>query len=740
MIPTRDMPHIMADLPYPENYYIYADFTNDNTNVISISINLITIENWKKHYDAILNIMRDGIYRDRVQALKVNVNFGDIDVDLSIMDYFFNLIMWNMLIKTDIRVRPCHIFFPENLKAGEIKDYIDDFFITVNRSKFDNKTLNNIIADVLQCFHDIDIFSDYLANTVNLEDTAELMGKNPAFYDCLHQSFAHLPFDEVKGSIDKVSKKSIEYIKQAKALLGHDHCLADDFRTGEGLNPKQYAETTIGIGPKPNGKGGLFPSIIDHAFINGGVSDPIEYFIESSTGRIAQIVKFNNVSTSGTFARILSLNNMDSRLYDDENYDCHTNHLIPVIVRNDAILKSLNLLYYREKQNGIEKCINWKKDKHLIGKTIFVRTPITCVSNANGHGVCYKCYGKLAYTVFDRKQKVGINIGRIAVEVVTAKLTQMQLSVKHILEAIIDKITWCEAFGNFFEIEGNIIQLTTEINYKDFKMLIDPDSIESDFEDLADNEEDDEMAAAMNYAEYITSFDILQISTGQVFHIDNDKDEKLYITTELNKSIRRKAEPVDGFISIPLNDIKEIPLFTMILQNNEITKTLKMISALYNKADHVRGKTISQHFQDILDTNVEGKLGINAVHYAVMLMNQVKNPEALFETPNWRYANPQYTILSLNESINNNPSITISLSYQKIGKLFYAPLTYKKRGVSFMDLFFMLTPQRVIRDLDNDPVMEYTSGDGTIRPIIFAQDSSDDITTRAPIDVEDDVE
>ena len=53
-------------------------------------------------------------------------------------------------------------------------------------------------------------------------------------------------------------------------------------------------------------------------------------------------------------------------------------------------------------------------------------------------GVCYKCYGKLAYTVFDRKQKIGINIGRIAVEVVTAKLTQMQLSVKHILEAIID--------------------------------------------------------------------------------------------------------------------------------------------------------------------------------------------------------------------------------------------------------------------------------------------------------------
>ena len=280
----------------------------------------------------------------------------------------------------------------------------------------------------------------------------------------------------------------------------------------------------------------------------------------------------------------------------------------------------------------------------------------------------------------------------------------------------------------------------TEINYKDYKLMIDPENIESDFEDLADNEEDDDIAAAMNYAEYITSFDVLQISTGEIMHISNDKDEKLYITSELNKCIRRKAEPVDGFISIPFTEIKEAPLFTMILQNNEITKTLKMISALYNKADHVRGKTITQHFQDILDTNVEGKLGINAVHYAILLMNQVKNPEALFETPNWRYDNPPYTILSLNESINNNPSITISLSYQKINKLFYAPLTYRKRGVSFMDLFFMTKPQRVIRDLDDDPVMNYMGSDGVIKPIIFAQDDAEDFTTREPIDTEDDIE
>ena len=47
-----------------------------------------------------------------------------------------------------------------------------------------------------------------------------------------------------------------------------------------------------------------------------------------------------------------------------------------------------------------------------------------------------------------------------------------------------------------------------------------------------------------------------------------------------------------------------------------------------------------------------------------------------------------------------NPSATITLSYQDLSKVLYSPLTFKKRGVSFLDLFFMKTPQQFIKSSD----------------------------------------
>ena len=717
-----------------ENYGPYA--TIAHYDHFSILVPTITKENWRTHYDSVLNILKDGIYTPRVQCYMINVNFGDFDVDLSLIDYWFNLIMWSMLIFTDIPVRPKHIFFNEDIKASHIKDYIDEFFINENRSKYDNRRLNNIIADVLQCFHDIDIFSAYLSNTLNLEDTAELMMKDKEYYDCLHVSLASYPTEDIKDIGMDYAHKSVERIKRAKDILGHDHCLADALRTGEGINIKQYREFTINIGPKPDGHGGIHPSI-DKSFINGGVSEPLEYYVESSTGRTAQIIKFNNTSSSGTFARILGLNNMDSFLYPDPHYDCHTRHYVKVEVKSDKFLKHLSLMWYREHPNGIERSIDYRKDKHLIGKTIYLRSPITCASAAQGHGICYKCYGNLAYSVYNVDEQIGINIGRIAAEIITSKLTQMQLSTKHLLEAMITKITWCEDFHNFFDVEGNVIQVTSDIDYKDLRMLIDPDSIDVESDNVADVGDDDELAAAMSYNEYITSFDVLRVSTGEVFHIYNDRSEHLFITAELNGIIRKKGEPVDDKISIGFNEIKDIPVFVMVLQNNEITKTLNQLKALYNKADSVKGKTISQIFQEILDTNIEGNLGISAIHYAVLLMNQIRDADNVFGTPNWYLNNPRYQILSLNEALNYNPSVTISLSYQKITKIFYSPLTYKKHGASFMDLFFMKRPQRVIRGIDDKPIERKRNPDEIYEPITFSENPYN-VTTRDPIDVEDD--
>ena len=718
------------------NYGPYAAIASEDE--FTIHTTDITKENWRLHFTGILNILKDGIYTERIQGYMITIVFANgMDVELSIIDYWFNLVMWYLLVMTDMTIEPKHIFFQDELKADSIKHYIDLYFINENRSKFNNRMLNNIIADMLQCYHEIDAFAPFLCNTLNLEDTAELMLKDPEFNECMTADFAGVPMDAVKGVGMQYANKSIDCIKRAKDILGHDHCLADAWRASEGINAKQYKEFTINIGTKPDGHGGIFPHIINKSFINGGVVDPIDYFIESSTGRIAQIIKFNNVSSSGTFARILGLNNMDSFIYPDTEYDCGTKHMLPVEVRSDEFLRHLNLLYYREQPMGIERKINYWEDKHLIGKRIWVRTPITCASAARGDGVCFKCYGDLAYTIMNIDEGISINIGRIAAEYMTAILTQMQLSVKHLLEAMIDRITWCDDFERFFDLNANVVQVSSEIdNYKDLRLLIDPSNIEMESDDVADVSEDDDASAAMNFNEYVTEFDVLRVSTGEIMHISNDRAESLYITMELNAAIRKKGEPSeDEMIMVPFTDLRDIPLFVLVLQNNEITKTLNKMKRLYNKADQIKGKTLEQLFQDILDTNIEGNLGVSAVHYALMLMNQVRSTEDVFETPRWDTVDPRYRILTLNESLNMSRSITISLSYQKITPMFYSPLTYKKHGASFMDLFFMRTPQRVIRGIDDEPIPVQRKEGEVWDPIVFGEDPNV-ITKSNPVDVD----
>lgn len=684
----------------------------------------ITQSNWETYYNSIINILKDGIYCEHVQNYMVTVIFySGESVELSIMDLYINLIMWRLLVVTNIPIMPCHIFFEDETTAKSIKKYIDKYFISQNRTLTNNKVLSNIIADTLHYFHDIDQFSMYLSNTLNLEDSILLMNADPDFYDCLHADLSNIPIDRVKDVGMNYTNRSISSItRNSKKLLGYDHCLADAWRAREGISPKQYMEFTIGIGTKPDGRGGIFNSIVNTSFINGGVTDPVDYFIESSVSRISQIIKFKSVSSSGAFARIIGLNNMDSFLYPSESYDCRTRHMLPIIIKTDDHLKHLNLRYFREYPNGIERPINYENDKYLIGKTIFLRDPCTCASAARGHGVCYKCYGQLAYSVFDAQYQMGVNIGRIAGELITSKLTQKQLSVKHILEANITKLEWSPDFGSFFEMEVDIVQLNSQLNnLKDYRMLINPDSIDIEDEGEGSGIDDDSEVAVMWLNEFITEFDVLQVSTGEIFHITTDQEEKLYLTNEFNGLVRKKAEPIEGKISIGFNEIKDNPIFIIRAQNNEITRTLEKLKHLYNKVDNVKGKSIQYLLQEILDTNIDADMGISAIHYSILLMNQIRSSENILEKPDWNRINPEYQILTLNEALTNNPAVLISLSYQKVSRIFYTPLTFRKHKPSFMDLFFMERPQRVIRNID-EPVVKQRDPGEKYCPIIFFDD------------------
>lgn len=725
-----------------DNYGPYVDLAKNGK--ITIYTKNININNWRDHFNSIVNIMKDSIEMEFTQHMVITVIFTDgIDIDLFITDYLFNLLMWYMPIQVNDPIESKYLFFDKAITKNNIKSYIDNLVIDKHRTNVSNKLLNNMIDNTIYDFNITDKFSLYLANTINVEDTIEIMNNDQEFYNAIHADLSTTPIEKVKSTGMEYTNLVIDRIKNSKDILGYDHCLADCFRANEGINPKQFREFAINIGSKPDGQGGVFPACINSNFLTGGVNDPLSYFIDSSAGRTAQILAKMNVGYSGHFARLLGLNNMDTTLYPDPEYSCDTKNFISINVTDDKILQKLNNRYYRLHPNGIEKIIKYNKDKQLIGKTILIRSPMTCASYARGHGVCYKCYGDLAYTNKD------INIGRIASEELSSKLTQILLSAKHLLETSVKELNWSEGFNEVFEIEANVLKLVEDVNFKGWKIIIIPDDIQLENEDDYKDDPDDDFELACNiYNEYITEFTLIS-PEGVKYSIHTENFDNLYISNELNTVIRKKAEAVDDKVVIYVQDLKDIPIFYMIIQNNELSKTLDRLKYLLNKKSVTKIYTKDQLIQEVLRAVIEGGLHVSSVHLEIILGNQIRSAEDILDLPEWWYPNEQYQVLTLNEALSCNPSITVTLSFQYLSKLLYNPLTYRKHKASFMDLFFIDSPQNYLDPERFVDEIKETDNDGKmIKPFVILKDNmysvnvdmNDDAVDEVPENVEIEIE
>lgn len=650
--------------------------------------------NLDNHFESILNIMRDGIETDVVQNMAINVLFEDnVDVTLSIFDYFINLMLWNLPLSTDAKVTSKYLFFEDDFNSRALKDYIDDKFLYINRRNYSTRTLCNIIDDTLYKFKYVDEFSFYLCNTINDEDTIALMNENPEFYSYMHSDLSGVPLEDVKNVGQEITNKAIKIIQNS------NHCLADSFATGEGINKKQFREFAVNIGTIPDGNGGVYPHIVNNSFINGGVNQIADSLIESAKGRQAQIYSKNNVGTSGAFARVLGLNNRDAILHPSSTYSCKTRHSIMVTILDNVMLKRYNNRYYRLRKDGPEHVLNFKKDKHLIGQTLYFRSPMTCASKTNGDGICYKCYGDLAYT------NSTINIGTIAAELLSSELTQMLLSAKHLLESNIKSLEWVDGFFDIFEVNFNILKIKEDFECKKWKILIDEINSEDEMDDI-------------EYNEYIFKFQIMD-PKGRVMDMYTKTSENIYLSTDLSDYLYKMPTPNGNQYVIDMEDIKDMDLFLIHISNNELSATLDHVKAIINKFPKMSGMTKDRLIQEFVQAVIKGGLNVDAIHLEVLLSNQIRlglDEDSILEMPYWEFDHEEYALVNLDTALKNHPSITTTLEYQKVSKTLYNPLSFNKRKPSQMDLFFMNSPQEFMSSVD---INKTDKSNNLVRGVIY---------------------
>lgn len=685
----------------PNYHYPYEDLCN--TGHQTIYTKDLNQDNINDHFNSIINILKDGIETPEVQSMMLHVVFeNDTELDLSIFDYTINLMFWQFCTIVNHPIWDVHIVFPEDITKKYIKEYIDNIFVDKYRKKLPFIELNQTIDAVIGKFRDLRQFQMYLANTLNLEDTIDLMNQYPEFNETVHFDTTGIPLEDIKEAGMAATNKQIRYIKNS------NHCLRDSFRTGEAISPKQYKEVAVNIGSKPDGQGSVFPHPIKHSFMNGGLQSAEEICIESSVGRVAQILQKTNVGESGAFARQLELNNQDTFLNPDPNYVCDTHNFEEITIENETMLNMYDLRYYRTNPNGIDKKLNAKKDKNLIGQRLFFRSPMTCASAARGHGICYKCYGDLAYAEQE------INIGQIAAEGLSSIYTQILLSAKHLLESLVIKMEWTKQFYELFTITFNTIALKENGTYRGYKLIID--------DDIKSEEEIDDI----EYNYYINSF-IVRTPDGEDIKIKTTEADNIYIEPDFYQYIM-SVQPEDDnsdesyYVELNMVDLMDFPvLFVVQVRNNELSATMDKIKKLIDNKSIIESYDRNSILKEFITTNIQGNIKLNAVHFEVLLMNQIRAADDDLDVPDWTIPNAPYKILTLSKSLSENRSITVRLQSNKVSKALSNPQNRFISKPSMTDIYFMEQPQEYLDPnmISDEYVPKSDKEEGVIQPVSF---------------------
>lgn len=685
----------------PNYHYPYEDLCN--TGHQTIYTKDLNQDNINSHFNSIINILKDGIETPEVQSMMLHIVFeNDTDLDLSIFDYTINLMFWQFCTIVNHPIWDVHLVFPEDITKKYIKEYIDNIFVDKYRKKLPFIELNQTIDAVIGKFRDLRQFQMYLANTLNLEDTIDLMNQYPEFNETVHFDTTGIPLEDIKEAGMAATNKQIRYIKNS------NHCLRDSFRTGEAISPKQYKEVAVNIGSKPDGQGSVFPHPIKHSFMNGGLQSAEEICIESSVGRVAQILQKTNVGESGAFARQLELNNQDTFLNPDPNYVCDTHNFEEITIENETMLNMYDLRYYRTNPNGIDKKLNAKKDKNLIGQRLFFRSPMTCASAARGHGICYKCYGDLAYAEQE------INIGQIAAEGLSSIYTQILLSAKHLLESLVIKMEWTKQFYELFTITFNTIALKENGTYRGYKLIID--------DDIKSEEEIDDI----EYNYYINSF-IVRTPDGEDIKIKTTEADNIYIEPDFYQYIM-SVQPEDDnsdesyYVELNMVDLMDFPvLFVVQVRNNELSATMDKIKKLIDNKSIIESYDRNSILKEFITTNIQGNIKLNAVHFEVLLMNQIRAADDDLDVPDWTIPNAPYKILTLSKSLSENRSITVRLQSNKVSKALSNPQNRFISKPSMTDIYFMEQPQEYLDPnmISDEYVPKSDKEEGVIQPVSF---------------------
>lgn len=270
---------------------------------------------------------------------------------------------------------------------SHVIEYINDMILPHHMGDFHARCAT--VDDIW--FHMIRIsyaFTPIFGLGISDYDIIQMEKRNPRLHELIYKKIDGSK--QIKEIEDELNSDIQEIINIIVNDAGYNN-FKPLYASGKNLSIGQSKEIFSRIGFKADINGHTIQIPIDTNFLIGGLIKPSYFFTNNMSGRKAGILSKTKMSDPGAFSKQLNwVDTSASYLRKDEEM-CDSTRPINYFIEDDQWLKCLDGRYYYDNR-GKMHCLDYKKDKHLIGKRIAFRSPSTCNSK---EGICKYCYGKL---------------------------------------------------------------------------------------------------------------------------------------------------------------------------------------------------------------------------------------------------------------------------------------------------------------------------------------------------------
>ena len=634
-------------------------------------------DEFKSMYGHIYYILEEGFEIENIRKFKVKVTFDKKTnyIEMEIRHLLINMIFLRAFVEleVDVELDNSYIFDVANISNKSIKKYIDEKIIIPFRDDFTDTDerfmeLNAVLHDIIYRLNKIPKdFNSLMGITLNLENSfIKVANENPRFNELIRTK---IPEDMQPKDIENYLNDLM--IEEIEILKSTDNCFQPMLIAGGAIKEEQLREFSINGGLKSDLLGNTIPIPINSNFVVGGFGNITNYFIDSGASRKSLIANKEKMGSSGHMSLLMKLSCVGT--YISGTKDCHTPHTVKLTINDNKFLEMCSGRYYRLPGQREFKMLK-ATDKHLIGKTLLFRDPGKCGCK---DGICQTCYGALA-TV-----NKGMDVGIFASTIISRPLSQNILSTKHLNTTNSCLIEFNEAFDKSFKLEANQVKMLndneTDVDLSQYEMVFD-NIIQID--ELLDN---------ADFNKFVQFVKVRNIKNhDEIYEVVENDGKELFIHPDLDAIIKKIETNEDNEILVPFSKLSEETLFTINIENNELTKPLKemdkLLSGSYFKGLNPTLDMMEQRFIELL---IESKINVMSIHAATILRSFVRDVNNYLERPDFNKLFTDYVVLGLHASLSDNPSITNSLAYDYLKSQLYTHTTFKKHKHSPLDLLFM---------------------------------------------------